>query len=87
MLFQPADTNKTVIFLHIPKTAGTTLDQIIYRHYRFKEVYQTGLIAQQGVKAFKEMSEEERRSYRLLKGQREPEKSHRDCGPPGSFFH
>lgn len=60
--------NETIIFLHIPKTAGTTLDQIIFRHYPFKKVYQTGLIAQQGVSDFKEMSEEDRAKYRLLKG-------------------
>lgn len=59
---------ETVIFLHIPKTAGTTLDQIIFRHYRFKNVYQTGLIAQQGVRDYIKMSEAEKANYRLLKG-------------------
>jgi hypothetical protein len=68
MRYQLARNDKTIIFLHIPKTAGTTLDQIILRHYRFKQIYQTGLIAQEGVTAFKNMSEEARAGYKLLKG-------------------
>lgn len=66
--YQLADTPETVIFLHIPKTAGTTLDQIIFRHYPFHEVYGTGSISQQGVERFQNMPEEERRNYRLIKG-------------------
>lgn len=63
-----AKTNETIIFLHIPKTAGTTLDQIIYRQYRYGDVYETGKISQQGVEDYKNMSQEERRKYRFLKG-------------------
>lgn len=68
MHFQKAASKETVIFLHIPKTAGTSLDQIIYRNYRFEDVYTTGQVAQAGVAAFKNMSQEERAAYRLLKG-------------------
>ncbi len=59
---------KTVIFLHIPKTAGTTLDQVIFRNYRHVEVYTTGLVSQQGVENLRTMDEKERNKYRLLKG-------------------
>lgn len=68
MRYRSATTSKTVIFLHIPKTAGTTLDQIIFRHYRRKQIYGTGLVSQNGVAAFKEMTDERRARYRLLKG-------------------
>ena len=63
-----AQTTETVIFLHIPKTAGTTLDQIIFRNYPLSQVYMTGLVAQQGVENFQNMTKAERRNYRLLKG-------------------
>jgi hypothetical protein len=68
MRYKLANTPETVIFLHIPKTAGTTLDQIIYRHYLYKHVYGTGIISQQGVERFQNMSEEDRKNYRLVKG-------------------
>ncbi|MFZ0546358.1 MAG: sulfotransferase family 2 domain-containing protein [Candidatus Promineifilaceae bacterium] len=68
MRYKPAKTPETVIFLHIPNTAGTTLEQIIFRHYRFDQIYTTGALAQQGVKDFQNMSEEERGKYRLVKG-------------------
>lgn len=59
---------ETVIFLHIPKTAGSTLDQVIYRQYRFHQVYTTGQASQQGVAAIQKMSEAERGKLRLIKG-------------------
>jgi hypothetical protein len=59
---------ETIIFLHIPKTAGTTLDQIIYRHYPFNKVYQTGSIAQQGVRDYINMNKAAQANYRILKG-------------------
>lgn len=68
MRYQPAESPETVIFLHIPKTAGTTLDQILFRNYQAHQVYSTGALAQQGVRNFQNMAEEERRKYRLVKG-------------------
>ena len=68
MPHQQAKKPTTVIFLHIPKTAGTTLDQIIFRHYRRREIYGTGLVAQEGVKTFQNMDEARRQKYRLIKG-------------------
>ncbi|MCZ7673022.1 MAG: sulfotransferase family 2 domain-containing protein [Chloroflexi bacterium] len=40
----PASTSEpsTVIFLHIPKTAGSTLHQIIRRQYRAQHIYHMG---------------------------------------------
>jgi hypothetical protein len=82
MRYQLAKTNESVIFLHIPKTAGTTLDQIIYRHYRYLQVYETGINSQAGVEAYKKMNDEVKRDYKFLKG-------HMDFGIhqhiPGSY--
>jgi hypothetical protein len=68
MRYQPAKTPETVIFLHILKTAGTTLDQILLRQFPSHQIYATGLISQQGVARFQNMSEAERSQYRLVKG-------------------
>ena len=35
----PLDSNKILVFLHIPKTAGTTLKTILLRHYRPAHVF------------------------------------------------
>jgi hypothetical protein len=68
MRYQLAKTPETVIFLHIPKTAGTTLDQIIFRHYRHCNIYETGPVAQQGVIDFQNLTQTKREKYRLIKG-------------------
>jgi hypothetical protein len=71
----------TVIFLHIGKTAGTTLGRILRRHYRSEELYafprrREAAAAMAGeaaprertLAAFAELPEAQRASYRLLLG-------------------
>jgi hypothetical protein len=59
----------TVIFLHIPRTAGTTLHRIIERQYRPEEIYSMkGGDAHAAVREFKALSEESRAEIRMLKG-------------------
>lgn len=61
----------TVIFVHIPKTAGRTLEAVLARQYRPAETlgiygYDGGI--QAAVSQLESMGEEARRSLRLIKG-------------------
>jgi hypothetical protein len=55
-----------LIFLHIPKAAGSTLHPVLERHYS-KRACQTISLPEQ-LEAFKQLPEAERRRIRLLKG-------------------
>lgn len=55
-----------LIFLHIPKAAGSTLHPVLERHYS-KHSYRTISVPAQ-LEVFKCLPEEERRRIRLLKG-------------------
>jgi hypothetical protein len=56
----------SIIFLHIPKTAGTTLYRIMDRHYQKKSIY---TIWQDGtLDEFKQLNEARRSHIRLLRG-------------------
>lgn len=55
-----------LIFLHIPKAAGSTLHPVLERHYS-KRSYRTISLPEQ-LEAFKEMPHAARRHIRLLKG-------------------
>lgn len=59
---------KTIIFLHIPKAAGTTLHRIIERQYPQEHVLSFGADAVGSLAAFKAMSNEERSEIQVLKG-------------------
>ena len=62
------DKDRPVIFLHIPKTAGTTLHRIIERQYSPEQIVSFGPDAHQSVEAFKALSEKRRAQIRMLKG-------------------
>lgn len=55
-----------LIFLHIPKAAGSTLHPVLERHYS-KRSYRTITVPEQ-LEAFKQSPEAERHRIRLLKG-------------------
>ncbi|OYW35687.1 MAG: hypothetical protein B7Z35_14615 [Hydrogenophilales bacterium 12-61-10] len=55
-----------LIFLHIPKAAGSTLHPVLERHYS-KRAYRTITVPEQ-LEAFKQLPEAERHRIRLLKG-------------------
>ena len=58
-----------LIFLHIPKAAGTTFHQILDRKYEGKRIVSIdGLDSGASVQAFKEMPDHERAAIDLLKG-------------------
>jgi hypothetical protein len=62
-----APPNKeTIIFLHIPKTAGMTLYQILSRQYAPKAIYTIG--GQTELNAFQALTPEQQAQYRLIRG-------------------
>jgi hypothetical protein len=60
--------SETVLFLHIPKAAGTTLDRIAERHYPASQRYRLGAHAQAGIEAFNNLTSAERSRFRYLAG-------------------
>jgi hypothetical protein len=65
---QSSNIPKPAIFLHIPKTAGTTLHDIIERQYAHDTIYTFGSDAHAAVKEFKNLSFAEREKIQLLRG-------------------
>ena len=61
--------DKTLIFLHIPKTAGTTLHHILERCYPKDQIFTfKDPIDQDAIEHFKQLAEDRREPYRLVKG-------------------
>ena len=64
------NTNKRIIFLHLPKNAGTTMKSILKKKYSKEEVYQIEY-NKDGVwnlNEFKELPQNERENIKLLSG-------------------
>ena len=57
-----------MIFLHIPKTAGTTLLDILDRQYPPEIVHSFGADAHESTAQFKSLDKESRKKIRLLRG-------------------
>ncbi len=58
----------TVIFLHIPKTAGTTLNQILQRQYPRQTAFFMGANAQASIDQYKDLDTERKSDIRLIAG-------------------
>lgn len=58
----------TLLFLHIPKAAGTTLSRIAARHFPASTQYRLGANAQLGLQRFNDLPEKIRSRYRYLAG-------------------
>lgn len=58
----------TIIFLHIPKTAGTTLNQILRRQYRSSEILFLGANAQTSIAAYQNLQDAKKEAIRLVAG-------------------
>jgi hypothetical protein len=68
-LTKKIEPNCTVIFSHIPKTAGTTLTSIIERQYDPSVIYKTEPDSfQKSLDLFKELPDAKRASLRLILG-------------------
>jgi len=59
------ETNETILFLHIPKTGGSTLYKILERQYSRA---QTLRLESAEIARFKKLSAEQRGRYRLIEG-------------------
>jgi hypothetical protein len=63
------DRERALIFLHIPKAAGSTLHRIIKRQYPKRAIFTVdGSRIRESIDEFKSLSEEERAEIRCLKG-------------------
>ena len=58
----------TIIFLHIPKTAGTTLHHIINRQYRQRQLYVYDNSREDALDAFINLSPQTKASLKLIRG-------------------
>ncbi|MEI2608144.1 MAG: sulfotransferase family 2 domain-containing protein [Candidatus Promineifilaceae bacterium] len=75
----------TAIFLHLPKTAGTTLLRILDRQYPSASVYSIEADAHASVRQFRELPEEARGRFRLVRGHL-PYGIHTAIPRPTSYF-
>jgi galactose-3-O-sulfotransferase len=61
------DKGEAVVFLHIPKTGGTTMSRILERQYRLRESFWTEW-DRQSLQSFRNLPEKQRARIRLLYG-------------------
>lgn len=62
-------SSNTILFLHLPKTGGTTLQKILERNFERDEVLTlNGHTLQADIDRFREWPETQRARYRLIKG-------------------
>jgi hypothetical protein len=61
-------TSPALIFLHIPRTAGTTLHHIIEQQYQPDEVFSMGHDAHRSVREFWSLPQSTRAAFRMVKG-------------------
>lgn len=62
------NNSDTIIFLHIPKTAGTTINQILQRQYKPEQIFFLGANAQASIKNYQKLAMEEKQAIRLVAG-------------------
>ncbi|MCP4423323.1 MAG: sulfotransferase family 2 domain-containing protein [Chloroflexi bacterium] len=76
---------RSILFLHLPKTAGTTLNNIIARQYQPEEIHYLGALTQKAIVQFKAMDAAERAKFRLLTGHM-GYGLHDQMAPPTAYF-
>ena len=77
--------NPTVIFLHIPKAAGTTLHRILERQYPPTAIFSIGSDAHTSIREFKELPDAQRAAIRLFRGHM-PYGLHSYLPQPATYF-
>jgi len=62
--------SKTVIFIHIPKAAGTTFKEILWRQYGYRDSFkvQPGERTQPSIDKFRQLPESKKSRFRLIYG-------------------
>jgi len=60
-------SRKTLVFVHVPKTAGSTLHQILEKEYK-RVFHVDGLNAMKSLQEFKELTPQEQNSFGAVKG-------------------
>ncbi len=66
--FVSTDKSQTLLFIHVPKTAGTTIDSVLHRQYLTEEIYTVRKDIQGSYNAYIEMDPVERARFRVMKG-------------------
>jgi hypothetical protein len=81
----PAPEHRALLFVHIPKTAGTTLQMILARQFAGDRIYTITGNPGESVRAFMAWPEEERARIQLVKGHM-PFGLHQHIGIPATYI-
>lgn len=65
---EPINEEKPLIFLHIPKAGGTTLNRIISRQYKNNTIFDIGARPHENLQKFEKLSKMEKDKIRYLHG-------------------
>jgi hypothetical protein len=68
MTSRDTTARQTVIFLHLPRTAGTTLHRIIERQVRPEGIFSIGWTEQESVQAYRGLSQARKAEIRMIRG-------------------
>ena len=63
-----ADNSQTLLFVHVPKTAGRTIDSVLRRQYEAEEIYGVGKDIQGDYNVYIQMDPAERARFRVMLG-------------------
>ncbi|HET6446192.1 MAG TPA: sulfotransferase family 2 domain-containing protein [candidate division Zixibacteria bacterium] len=62
------DNNQTLLFIHVPKTAGQTIDLVLHRQFPADAIYRVEKDIQGSYLAFQQMDPVQRAKYQAVKG-------------------
>ncbi len=68
MITHHSKSEQAVVFLHIIKTAGTTLHRIIERQYRPEQLYSVGLVEGESLEELAQLDKARKAKVRMLRG-------------------
>lgn len=62
--------SKTIIFIHIPKAAGTTFYQVLNHQYKTQDIFyiEAGMSKQSSIDVFRQLPEEKKARLRCIRG-------------------